>query len=393
MTPAGGRRGKGGTAGRAADGPGVRAGSFRRGFRNTNPLVLVVALALLLPALLGLEYFFTSGAWSDVALKYWLRKSSDDYVYVSWVVGRNKNDPPDEPTIYLLGGSTVRESITSNDTLEASIQDEGGPDTEVYNLGSMNQNFAQSLAVVDNIPDTPATVIVGINNGRFTPSRGDNQKQAEGREFLLKSTFLRTYVNEESGKYRYTYTILPGIFSYVTSYAQEHQDELLSGEIPTRTYGLHRYNLKGNHSVAQKERMVERWNKRRAPIFRKNLDYNMAMLEELLKRAEQRGIDVVLLELPSNREIIGDDFDDARALYQPRVQGLADEYGVPYVDFNAELPLTNADFHDLSHLVEPGRVVWEARLAEELARLLGADGALAPTAPGEGADAKVAAAP
>ncbi len=371
MTPAGGRAGKGGHGA-----PGVRAGSFRRGFRNANPLVLVVALALLLPALLGLNAFFTSGAWSDVALKYWLRKSSDDYVFVSWTVGRNKQDPPDEPTIYLLGGSTVRESITSNDTLEAAIVEEGGPDTEVFNLGSMNQNFAQSLAVVDNIPDTPATVVVGINNGRFTPSRGDNQKQAEGREFLLKSTFLRRYVNEESGKYRYTWTILPGIFSYATSYVQQHQDELLSGEIPTRKYGIHRYNLKGNHTVAQKERMVERWNKRRAPIFRKNLDYNMAMLEELLRRAEERGIDVLLLELPSNREVIGDDFDDARAMYRPRVRELADEFGVPYVDFNDELPLTNADFHDLSHLVEPGRVVWETRLAEELARLLGPDGVL-----------------
>ena len=59
----------------------------------------------------------------------------------------------------------------------------------------------------------------------------------------------------------------------------------------------------------------------------------------------------------------------------PPVQALADEYDVPYVDFNAELPLTNDDFHDLSHLVEPGRVVWQTRLAEELVRLLGAEAA------------------
>ncbi len=368
MTSARGRTGHGE--------PGVRAGSFRCGFRNTNPLVLVVAAALLLPALLGLEYFFTSGVWSDVSLKYWLRKSSDDYVYVSWTVGRNKNDPPDRPTIYLLGGSTARESITGDETLAASIAKDGGPDTEVYNLGSMNQNFAQSLAVIDNIPDTPATVIIGVNPGRFTPSRGDNQKQAEGREFLLKSTFLRRFVNRESGAYRCTYTILPGIFSYFTSYVQQHQADLLSGRIPTRTYGQHRYNLKGKHTVAQKERMVERWNKRRAPIFNKNLPYNMAMLEQVLIRARERGIDVVLLELPWNREIIGHDFDEARAAYQPGVRGLAEKYGVPYIDFSEKLPLTNADFHDLSHLVEPGRVVWEARLAEELVRLLGRDGVL-----------------
>jgi len=363
-----------------AQGRGGRAGSFARGFRHKNPIVLIAAAALLLPALLALESFFTSGEWSDVALKYWLRKSSDDYVYVSWTVGRTKQEPPDRPAFYLLGGSTARESITSDETLEGSIRRADGPDAEVFNLGSMNQNFAQSLAVIDNIPDTPATAVVGINPGRFTPSRGDNQKQAEGRELLLKSTFLRKYVNRESGKYRYTYTILPGIFSYFTSYVQQHEDELLSGRIPTRTYGQHRYNLKGNHTVAQKEQMVQRWLKRRAPVFRKNLEYNMAMLEQLLRRARQRGIDVVLLELPWNREIIGHSFDEARAQYQPRVRELAREYGVPYVDFNDELPLSNAYFHDLSHLVEPGRVIWEARLAKELARLLGPNGTLAPAA-------------
>jgi len=47
---------------------------------------------------------------------------------------------------------------------------------------------------------------------------------------------------------------------------------------------------------------------------------------------------------------------------------------VPYLDFNQALAIPSADFHDLSHLVEPGRVVWQRRLAEELVRLMGADG-------------------
>ena len=80
------------------------------------------------------------------------------------------------------------------------------------------------------------------------------------------------------------------------------------------------------------------------------------MLDQLLGEAERRGIDVVLLELPSNSEVIGDAFDWARDMYVPEVKPLAEKHGVPYVDFNAELPLTNDDFHDLSHLVEPGRV-------------------------------------
>ena len=375
MTPAKGRAER---AAAPASGRGRLASSFVRGYRNNNPLVLLVALALLVPCLLGLELLFTSGAWSEVSLDHWLRKASDDYVYVSWAVARAKKDPPDEPTLYLLGGSGARESITSGDALEQAIVKAGGPDTEAYDLGSMNQNFAQSLAIVDNVPDTPAVVIVGINPGRFTSDRGWNQKQAEGRELLLKSDYLREYVTSQSDKYRYTYTILPGILSYLTSYVQEHKEELLSGELPTRTYGQHRYNVKHIHTVKQKEAMVEQWKRQRAPVFRKHLDYNLAMLEQLLVRARERGVDIVLLELPWNREIIGDELDFAYELYKPRVAALAEEFGVPYIDYSAEIPLENGDFHDLSHLVEPGRVLWERRLAKELVKLLGDDGALGP---------------
>ena len=88
-------------------------GSFKRGFRNRNPLVLVAAVALLVPVLLGLEYLFVSGAWSRVPLKYWMRKPSDDYTYVSWTLGKTRRTPPSLPAIYLLGGSTAREAITS----------------------------------------------------------------------------------------------------------------------------------------------------------------------------------------------------------------------------------------------------------------------------------------
>ena len=43
---------------------------------------------------------------------------------------------------------------------------------------------------------------------------------------------------------------------------------------------------------------------------------------------------------------------------------------MPYLDFNRELAIPSADFYDLSHLVEPGRVLWQKRLADELVTLL-----------------------
>ena len=345
--------------------------SFRRGLFNRSPLVLLAALLVLVPVLYAVDDCFSSGRWTAVPLEYWLRKSSDDYVYVSWVVGKIKRDPPDTPSVYLLGGSAAREAVVSGPSLAADVREEGGPEVAAWDLGSMNQNFAQSLAVADNVPATPTYLLVGVGLGRFTSDRGASFKQSEGRELLLPSRFLQQYVAETYGKYTYTTTILPGVFSQLTSHVQEQGDELLRGRIPRRTYGQHRYNLKGNHTVAEKERMVKVWNTRRYPKFQRNLAFHLDMLEQLLVRAQQRGLHVALVELPLNREVVGDRFDFALEEYREPVEALADEYEVPYVDFNEELDIASRDFHDLSHLVEAGRVVWQRRLAREVVEIMG----------------------
>ena len=347
---------------------------FKAGLRSRNPLILVAAAVVLALALVALESYFTTGAWTGVPLKYWMRKASDDYTYVSWTVGANKQRPPRTPAIYLLGGSTAREAITSGDALSADIEKLGGPKTAAWDLGSINQNFAQSLAVADNVPNSPAWILIGLNVGRFTPDRGASFKQVVGREFLLKSAFLQQYVAEEYGRYKYSRTILPGIFSFLVSWATEHRAELSRGSVPMREYGQHRYNLKHIHTAAQKEEMVRLWNKRRFRVFEHNLGFNLAMLEQLLVRCRERGLHPVLVELPNNRDLVGPRFDYATVQYQKPARAMAAEYDVPYVDFNQELQLKNAYFHDLSHLVEPGRVIWQHRLAQELVRLLGADG-------------------
>jgi len=345
---------------------GGRRAGFLRGLASTSPLAMLLALLLVVPALLGIEALFTSGAWSSVPLEYWLRKSSDDYVYVSWTVARNRRDPPGVPGIYVLGGSAARESIVGGASLARRVEDAGGPQVAAYDLGSMNQNFAQSLAVADNVP-LPALLVTGVNLGRFTPSRGANEEQAVGRELLLDSDYLRDHVRETAPGYRDDFTILPGIFSYLTSSADQHVRSLLNGKLPGRGYRQHRYDRRHVHTVAEKEAMVRKWNRRRAPVFEKNLEFNLGMLEQFLARARQRGVDVLLVELPRNEEIVDGRFDWARAMYQPRVRELAERYGVTYVDFSQDLGLENRDFHDLSHLVEPGRELWERRLAEEIA--------------------------
>jgi hypothetical protein len=343
---------------------------FGAGFRSRNPLVLLVAAALLVPALLGFEYVFTSGAWSVVPLKYCLRNAGDSFTYVSWTVGDNKRRPPDVPALYLTGGSAAREAIVSGPSLAADVRRSGGPRVAAWDLACINQNFAETLAVADNVPDSPAWVLIGVNLGRFTAFPAQNEQQVIGRDLVLKSSFLQHYVSSTFGRYRYSSTILPGIFSYLTSYLKKDGPALLEGKLTVREYRQHQYTLSGIHTPGQKERMVAKWNAERYPVFSRNVAYNLAMLEQLVVRCEQRGVRAVIVELPLNEQVVKGRFDKAIAEYRAPVRALARQRGVPYLDFNRELAIPSADFHDLSHLVEPGRVLWQKRLAEELVTLL-----------------------
>jgi hypothetical protein len=345
-------------------------GAFGRGFHNRNPLVLVAAALLLAPALLGFQWLFTSGAWTVVPLDTALRSPEDSFTYISWLVGRARQDQPGTPGLYLLGGSSARESIVSGDALAAEIREAGGPEVAAYDLGSINQNFAQSLSVVDSAPDTPAWLLVGVNLGRFTATEEQNAVQAEGRELLLESGAVQDFVSSEWGLQKYSYTILPGIWAYITDWMRKHGSALLGGEPPSTPYALHRYSAKTRRSDSQKQRLVKKWNASRKPVFEQNLDANLEMLEALLAHARERGVKVVLLELPLNEEIVGDSFDESQGQYQEPVAALAREYGAPYVDLNQTLDIPSRDFQDLSHLIAPGRVIWQHALAKELARLI-----------------------
>ncbi len=347
--------------------------AFHRGFRNRNPLVLVVAALLLVPALLGFQWLFTSGAWTAVPLDLALRNGEDSFTYISWMVGQAEQQPPSTPGVYLLGGSSARESIVGGDALAAEIAQLGGPRVAAYDLGSINQNFAESLAVVDSVPDTPAWLLVGVNLGRFTATRQENAKQAEGRELLLKSGSVHAFVSSRWDLEKYQFTILPGIWAYITDWARKHGADLLAGNPPSTEYELHRYSAKTRRSDSQKRRLVEKWNASRRPVFEKNRVANLQMLEALLAQARERGVRVVLLELPLNKEIVGDSFAASQRKYQIPVAKLARQYDYPYIDLNKTVDIPSRDFQDLSHLIAPGRVIWQHALAKELAPLLSAD--------------------
>jgi len=347
--------------------------SFRAGLRQRSPLVLIVAAGLAALTLLGLQQAFATGAWSEVPLKYWLRSDETDTgkARVAWLLARLGREPAAERTLYLLGGSTLREAtVRDGASLAAKVEDLGGPRLRGWNLATSLQTFAQSLAIVDNLPSSgPTTVVIGVSPGRFIGDRADAEEQLEGRGFPLRSETLGGCLDEERSPGDRPETILPGILSMLVEKGRSDVIRLMQGEVPSWEYVQHDFDDEPLMGEAEKLGVFEAWWRVRRPQFERNVDFNLTLLEALVERCRQRGFGVVVVELPRNEELIGSRWEAIDARHQPRARSIAAEHGVPYLDFNGSLGLHTADFSDHAHLRHSGRVVWETELAQELALL------------------------
>jgi hypothetical protein len=107
-------------------------------------------------------------------------------------------------------------------------------------------------------------------------------------------------------------------------------------------------------------------------LYRRYADYNFAMLEEILKLAQERGYDVVLYDQPLNASAAGADWAGVVPAYRKRARALAARYGVRYIDIERRVKLTDGDFADLFHLLAPARLKWQPVMARDLASTLGA---------------------
>ena len=118
---------------------------------------------------------------------------------------------------------------------------------------------------------------------------------------------------------------------------------------------------------------MTKWNASASPVFERNLDANLQMLEALLRAAEERGVQRrSCSSCRSTRRSSGTASTTPSGSTRSRSRSWRRKYECPYLDFNQEVAIPSADFQDLSHLIAPGRVIWQHALAQELARLMGA---------------------
>ncbi len=344
--------------------------AFSRGFRQRNPLVLAAAGVVTLLALVFLQPLLFDGGLTRVDEGRLLRISHDDYVHVSVKVQELKKDPPKTRTVYLFGGSGTMECIVSEASLAAAIGEDSGQPVQVVSLAAHQESMAMTLALVDNLPPGPATLVIGLAPIRVTGKPSRDAELLSGHTLLVRSKRLDQIAPRYFGESAPDTGAIPGIFDYIGSYLRERA---AGGPVwgARIAYEPHYYPWGAvGHTQLGKRRNVLYVLAKDVTLYREYGDYNFAMLQEILRLARERGYDVVFYDQPLNASAAGPDWAGVVPAYHKRAAALARQWDVPYLHIERKVQLTDQDFADLFHLLAPARLKWQPVMAREIAATL-----------------------
>ena len=364
---------------------GTRWSSLGRGFRQRNPLVLVAAALLVGGALLVFQSALVNGGLTLISEGRLLRITNDDYLHVAYRVAELKKEPSRQSTVYLFGGSGTMECFVDQQSLGALVSAASGRDVRVVSLAAHRQSMAMSLALADNLPDGPALLAIGLAPIRLTTDPKDDARLLSGRPLLVRSARLESVAERFYGQSPAALGVIPGFFDYLGSYVRARDGDAgrpVIGE--ALTYAEHYYppGAKG-HLPLGKRRNVLHVLEKDVRLYRLFSAYNLAMLEEILRLARERGFAVALYDQPLNASAAGPDWAGVVPAYRAACRRLARQYGVAYLHIERGVELEDADFADLFHLLAPGRAKWQPEMARQLAAALRSPSG--PVAQGSGA--------
>ncbi len=325
------------------------------------------AAALLAAALGALALWVDRGGYTALPEGQLLRIENDDYVHVSYRLAQLRQSPPEVRTAYYFGGSGAMDCIAGGPSLSTAIAAAGGGELPVVSLAAHAQSLGQTLALVDNLPDGPAVLLVGLAPMRFTTSPDEDARLLSGKPMPVRSERLERLLQRRGMRGSFI-APLPGVLDYLANYARartygEH------GWLESLAYEPHYQGDEVTKTTAMKRDEAADAVVRDREGFAAHGAYNVAVLEELLALAGERGHAVVLFDQPLNVEVADETWGGVVPAYRREVRRLAATHDALYVDSGA-WRLPDAAFGDVYHLVPTARPSWEAAFARALAPAL-----------------------
>ena len=242
-----------------------------------------------------------------------------------------RDTPPNGTMIYYLGDSIARESTVSDsvwtDMLGRKAARVGKVPAFGYTVAGHNQTFGMDEKIVQGLPATRPGQPYGI---------------------LLIGVGISRFIGPPTPQ----------------------QPFPVDPPLQLSPWVQHLYDGRAPLSSARKHELVQRWMDRRWAGFKRNKAANLAAIGRLIVAAKAKGLKPVILDLPLNVAVVGSGLDKPRTAIRAGCTDLASKYHIPYVHFTKVIGLPSSDFWDLHHLLKPGHKLWQARLSDELVKLL-----------------------
>jgi hypothetical protein len=248
--------------------------------------------------------------------------------------------PPAGPMVYDLGDSITRESVTSDVRWAGQLAARAGQAQkaipQAWTLAGHNQTFGMDEQLVEGMPATldgqpRGIVLIGVGISRFIgPPLKEPVPQIAPAE--------------------------PGVQPALSPWHR------------------HVYDGRPPLSLTRKKELVPRWMDRRWNAFQANRAANFEAIARIIKLCADKGLRPVLLDQPLDMKIAGSGLDKPRLSIRNGCEDLVrqygKQYGVRYLHFTKSAGIPTKDYWDMHHLFEPGARIWQARLSDEVVKIL-----------------------
>lgn len=351
--------------------------------RRRGPAVVFLAAAVPFGSLPALQHVICTGdIVNHVPQGRFISSATCQTNYITYRVAWLKRHPPRGPVVYVAGGSSTLDTVTSPASFAADIAARGSAAPSVNVLGCSEQRPAEQLAIVDNLPRAKGVLLVlGVSERSFFGGPGAARDELHGLPLIMKSPTLRSLV------IHHTWVdpgndLGPGIRAFLRSYKASRGVPAFHG--PKLRFLLHGHpkpplSLRVKHNLMgiYMQKHFRPWGD-----FETNFDFGASTLSRVVRLAEAKGYRVLLMETPLDSAVTGDGLEPYLGRCRAVFDRIVARYGAAYCNLNPTAGLTNDDFYDCFHLIAAGREKWQPLLADVVAAMYaGTYVSPSPTAP------------
>jgi hypothetical protein len=325
-------------------------------------------------------------------------RADDDFTVLTHDVNRLRKS--DVPSIVVLGGSSMRESLYSPNQMEPLLRDATGRAFRFLNLSSGSQDYSEDLFIVDNLPKfAPGSMVFFHLTPRRLHETIDDAWAvlAQPRYVLTRNLALKNFLDDYDTAGMPDADLGSGLnlvrfFPVIVRHLKDRVD--LTTEFKTNLSRLKDLSCKSEcrsqilllnwfqNPLELRKYVPQRYVKSPLPESAKHrlririLDHGMedeavaylgAIIGESIRLAREKGAQPVVLDLPRDPILLQKEAV-LKAGHQKIVAAIKETGGL-YVDMRRMTDIGSEHFYDLVHPIASGREMVVADFLRVVTRL------------------------